>query len=128
MEPHIERKAHYYGDSVRQCLLLAAVIMLITLPIFNDLISLPLTLSIGVIVAIGLAAGMTNPVQFNTNVLDLVVSVVGFCAFEYEAVRMFNLAVSAKEWWLFAADQAIAVIFFIALYLSSKTVRAKMIR
>ena len=124
----MEQKYHYYGDSVRQLFLVAGAVMIISLPIFNDLIALPLFLSILSILVVCLVAGFTNPIKTWASVLDLLVAAAGFMVFEYQAVVGFGEAVLVKEWWWFGTNQAIALCFFLALYLSSKTVRAKIIK
>lgn len=116
---------HYYGDVVRFLFLLAAVIMLITLPFLNPNLPVPLIMSILIILTIGLVAGVTNPLQKNTSVITTGISSIALVVFEYYAVTTY-LASSFTS-LLFIVNQTLAVIFLFALYYSTKTLRAKLI-
>ena len=52
---------HYYGGVVRTLFMVAAIIMLVTLPMFDELLSIPTFFSICSILILGLVAGLTNP-------------------------------------------------------------------
>lgn len=116
---------HYYGDVVRFLFLLAAVIMLITLPFLNPNLPVPLILSILIILTIGLVAGVTNPLQKSTSVITTGISSIALVVFEYYAVTTY-LASSFTN-LLFIVNQTLALIFLFALYYSTKTLRAKLI-
>ncbi len=114
---------HYHGDVVRILLIIAGLIMLVSLPFFKDLISMPLILSVVAILAIGLLAGLTNPKVIWVIAFDSIASIVGFLVFEYIALKYFN------EHIFFAlVNQILAVIFFIAIYYSTKTLRGFILR
>lgn len=116
---------HYYGDVVRFLFLLAAVIMLITLPFLNPNLPVPLILSILIILTIGLVAGITNPLQKSTAVITTGISSIALVVFEYYAVTTY-LTYSFTS-LLFIVNQILALIFLFALYYSTKTLRAKLI-
>lgn len=116
---------HYYGDVVRFLFLLAAVIMLITLPFLNPNLPVPLILSILIILTIGLVAGVTNPLQKSTSAITTGISSIALVVFEYYAVTTY-LASSFTN-LLFIVNQILALIFLFALYYSTKTLRAKLI-
>ena len=116
---------HYYGDVVRKLFVLAALIMIVTLPFLEDLLPVPLFVSVIVILGIGIAAGLMNPRQMGIAVFELVVSVVALMVFEYYAVQAFVTNIGELAFW---TNQALAVIFFFALYYSSKTVRGMTLR
>jgi hypothetical protein len=112
---------HYYGDEVRRLFLLGAVVMALTLPFFQDLIHQPLEVSLGAILIVGIAAGLTNPRQGWVAMMDIVISIVATLVFEYNAVQNYSLYGSGSG--LFWADQVLALIFLVALYYASKTLR-----
>ena|SRR3989344_1853608 len=112
---------HYYGDVVRKLFLAAAVIMLVTLPFFNERLPVSVMVSLLIIVGIGLFAGITNPVKFWPAFIDTAVSIVAVVVFEYYAV-VFYQTYSAKD-ALFWLNQGLAVMFMFALYFSTKTFR-----
>lgn len=116
---------HYYGDVVRFLFLLAAVIMLVTLPFLNPSLPIPLIFSILIILTIGLVAGVTNPLQKSTSVITTGISSIALVVFEYYAVTTY-LASSFTS-LLFIVNQTLALIFLFALYYSTKTLRAKLI-
>lgn len=110
---------HYYGDIVRKLFLWGGLIMLLTLPFFNQFLPVPAFVSMLAILVIGLVAGFTNPLQRWVMFLDIVVALVGLIAFEYHAVSQYSVI----PLLLFLIDQLLAVIFFFALYFSTKTLR-----
>src|SRR3989344_2146630 len=99
---------HYYGDVVRKLFVLAALIMIVTLPFLEDLLPVPLFVSVIVILGIGIAAGLMNPRQMGIAVFELVVSVVALMVFEYYAVQAFVTNIGELAFW---TNQALAVIF-----------------
>lgn len=117
---------HYYGDVVRFLFIVAAIIMLVTLPFLNRNLPIPLFGSILAILAFGTFAGFTNPVQKNTAIINACVSIVALIIFEYYAAQTYfefsygNL--------MFIVNQILAIIFLFALYYSTKTLRAMLVR
>jgi hypothetical protein len=109
---------HYYGDLVRKLFIVAAVFMVVTLPIFyfTD-IHEPLAFSLGAIVILGVAAGLTSPGILLSVAINLCISIVGFFFFEYYAVRASLYSP------FFFTNQILALLFLIALYYSIKTLR-----
>lgn len=115
---------HYYGDIVRILFVTAGLIMLITLPFFGNLIPVPYFASIIIILTIAILAGLTNPVQKWIAMIDTGVSVVAFVGFEYYAIQAFS---QKSDFLFFSINQVLAIIFFVALYYSTKTLRGKML-
>ena len=114
---------HYYGDVVRAALLTTSMIMLISLPFFKYLIPTPILISVLAILAFGFLAGLTNPKVIWVIVFDSIASMLGFVVFEYIALTYFN------EHIFFAlVNQLLAIIFFIAIYYSTKTLRGFILR
>ena len=113
------QKRHYYGDNVRRLFFAGGIVMIITLPFFKYLLPVPVFASVLTMVVIGLAAGLTNPKQRSVIIADVIISAVAFVAFEYQAV--IGLGDGTDP--LFFINQALAIIFFIAFYLSIKSLR-----
>ncbi len=114
---------HYYGREIRGLFVVSAIIMLLTLPIFNSLIPFNGFLSMGMIILVGFLAGLLSPLARFVVVLCTLVAMGGGLVFEYQAVSMFRAGNSPLEWWFFAVNQLLAVLFFFALYYGSKTLR-----
>jgi hypothetical protein len=116
---------HYYGDIVRKLFILSAIIMLGTLPFFANLLPAPFFSTIIVVLIIGVVAGLTNPRQLGIAVISVIIAILAFATFEYYAVISYlQYSLSGLFW----TNQILAIIFFIALYYSSKTVRGMMIK
>ena len=110
---------HYYGDIVRRLFLIAAVLMLITMPFFKDWIFFPTHISVLAVVILALASGFTAPRQTWVYALDLIVSVIGVLVFGFIAVEK-----SGVYPLNFIMDNLVlAVLFLVALYFSAKTIR-----
>ncbi len=114
---------HYHGDVVRAVLLTAALIMLVSLPFFKDLIPIPIVISVLAMLAIVFLAGLTNPKTVWAIVFDSLASMGGFLVFEYTALIYFG-----KNIYFMLVNQTLAVIFFIAVYYSIKTLRGYFLR
>lgn len=123
-------RKHYYGHAIRGIFLAVGVAMLVTFPFFSDMIPVPLWLSIAIMVLLAIFGGLINPVQKKLLLVTAFLPILGFIVFEYEAVWAY-LNVAAEEprraafFWV---NQVISLLFFIALYLSVKTVRGKYVK
>ena len=112
---------HYYGDAVRGLFVLAAVIMLATLPFFNREIPTSIPVTLLFIAALGLLAGLTNPRERWVALLNTIISITAAIGFGYWGVIAYeNYSITS---WLFWTNEALAIIFLAALYYSAKTVR-----
>lgn len=121
-----KKSVHYYGDTVRKLFLLAAIFMLIMLPFMNRFLEVPLYLSILIAIGISIFAGITNPVQKWSVVFDFAIALFGSIIAEYQAVVGYtNYSVFHRTFW---ANQIVAIIFLIALYYSTKTVRGMFLK
>ncbi|MEK7630987.1 MAG: hypothetical protein AAB417_03085 [Patescibacteria group bacterium] len=110
---------HYYGDVVRQLFIAGGVIMVLTLPFYKYILSVPSFIMVLAIVIIDVAAGLTNPRQAWVMKLDLGISLIAATVFEYHAVTGYETQTEPLFW----ITQGLAVIFFFALYFSIKSVR-----
>lgn len=116
---------HYYGDIVRYLFLAAGIIMLVTLPLFQSLIETPLMVSISGIAVLGIAAGLTNPQQIVSAVVNFVISIVGFITFAYSATTSFQGKIENDKFIL--TNIILAAIFIFAIYFSMKTMRSRLL-
>lgn len=117
---------HYYGDSVRQLFFSAAAIMAALLPFVHGRLEVPLGVSIGGILVLIIAAGLTKPKRSYTAILNGGLSLLSAGLFEYYAVGSYQLFTTGKGsifLLLFLANQILTIIFIFALYLSVKTIR-----
>ncbi|TSC82550.1 MAG: Uncharacterized protein G01um101419_556 [Parcubacteria group bacterium Gr01-1014_19] len=112
---------HYYGDDIRKIFVGVGVVMLLALPFFNNILPVPAFISIISILVISLAAGLTNPRKQWTAIINTIASVIGLAVFEYYAVDAATRYSESSA--LFFVNQVIALAFFLALYLSTKTWR-----
>ncbi len=120
---------HYYGDRIRGLFMFTGVLMTITLPFFSSIIKLPITISLVAMLALAVLGGFLNPVQKSIIIIDTIVSVLAFLAFEYYAVTTYmntdpSVSLNVYFYWL---NQIFALLFFLAVYLSIKTLRGKML-
>lgn len=111
--------SHYYGDRVRQLFLVGGVIMLIGIPFFNDYLPVPAIISLSAALLVVIVAGLTNPLQRWVMFIDVPVSLIAALSFEYHAISR----IGDIPWLLFGIDQILALLFFFALYFSTKTLR-----
>jgi hypothetical protein len=114
---------HYYGDNVRQLLLVASVIMIATLPFLSSRLPVSTVWSIVVIVLLCLSAGFLAPRKKLAIILNLLISIGGFAVFEYTAVDTYSRFESVTD-MLFMINQVLALVFLFALYYSAKTFRS----
>jgi hypothetical protein len=112
---------HYYGDIVRKLFFAAAILMLFGLPFFSERVPVPTIWSLVAIVTIGFLAGLTNPVKSFPAWVNTIVSGIAVIIFEAFAVMTYR---DIGPDVLFLANQALAILFLIALYFSTKTLRA----
>jgi hypothetical protein len=119
---------HYHGHIVRRLFLIAGITMAGTLPFFTKFISIPLFLSILAIVIIAFLAGLESPEHRYVVVLNTLVASIACAMFEYQAAHFYLTATTSMplDSLFFWINQGLAVIFFFALYYSSKTVRGAM--
>lgn len=113
--------AHYYGDIVRKLFMAAGFVMLITLPFVNNRLPISFNVAILVIMAIDIFAAFTNPLWKWVAGVDTAISLAGFLFYSYYTVAIYQQH-SVYD-ILFWTDLTLGIIFFFALYFSSKTFR-----
>jgi hypothetical protein len=117
---------HYHGHIVRRLFVLAGLIMLVGLPFFASVVTGGVFLAISGILVLGLYAGLTTPKHTWIMWGDVVLSVLGSFTFEVIAISLYNRDGSMETYFVF--NQALALVFFLALYFSVKTFRAMILK
>ncbi|MEK7576851.1 MAG: hypothetical protein AAB482_04130 [Patescibacteria group bacterium] len=112
--------SHYYGNIIRRLFIVAGIVMLVGNSWLKVLLPVPTFISVLAILLVGIAAGITNPLQKWAMMLNAGIASVLFVVFEYRAIIKYNEVNDP----LFLITEGLAIIFFFALYYSTKTVRA----
>jgi hypothetical protein len=122
--PNLEQNRHYYGDTVRFLFMVAAAVMLITLPSFNAILKIPVIVSVATILILTLSAGLTNPKQKWDALINVIISAIGFLVFETFGVLAYQYQNSREsDQVFFVTNIGLGLLFMISLYFSVKTLR-----
>lgn len=124
---HDRAITHYYGDNVRKLMLLAAVVLMVTILVDKNLLTFNLRFGVLGILIITILAGFTNPKSRASIVADTIVSGLMFFFFEYFAVSAYTQTDNFFD-SIFLFRQVTAVIFLVALYFSTKSLRGTLYR
>lgn len=116
---------HYYGDIIRVLFVISGLIMVASYPFFSIFIKVPILISIIASISLAVFGGLMNPKQKWIMILNTIISIIGFIIFEYMAVYTYLNLVPTKNIHIifFWTNQILALFFFFASYLSTKTVR-----
>ena len=122
-------KEHYYGDAVRVIFVVAGLAMIVMFPFFSSLLKIPVILPIIFVLALAIFGGFLNPKQLWIIVVNTIISVLACAIFQYYAVTAYlNLSPEIQiNVWFFWINQALAVLFFLSIYLSVKSWRGKVV-
>jgi len=114
---------HYYGDSVRQLLLGASALMIITSPLYTNTLrrEFPLIV-IAALMSVALSA-VINPRDRWVPIATALVSGIGMVSYAMWGMFQYDNITPLA----FVLRMAIAVIFLFAFYFSMKTLRAFML-
>jgi len=112
---------HYYGDTVRMFFMIAAAVMLVTLPFFYGRIPALFQVLPIAIILLALVAGFTNPRHRAVALANLLIATAGVLLYGAVAVRTYRE--SGGEDAFFWTSQVLALDFLLALYYASKTIR-----
>jgi hypothetical protein len=111
---------HYHGDTVRQLFVASAIISLVVIPVFGDLLPYGHLAGIGSALLLVALAGLTNPKSTIVLFLDAIVAATGAFFIEAAAISFY----STDSSFLFLFREVVALMLVIALYSSIKTVRS----
>lgn len=123
---HTHTIPHYHGDAVRILFVSGAVVLIIAQSTGAEL---PLT-TLGTVISAALlviAAGITNPMQYEIHWANALFSLVGTVLFGTAAVDHYRSGVSFFD-ISFIYVEALALISLIALYFTTRTIRGIMQR
>lgn len=115
---------HYYGDIVRRLFLVSGAVILIALPINNEVLPVHISITTALVIVMIIFAAITNPFQKWVAVVNVWMSGFAVLLFEFLAV----VGYADDEMQLFMIRQILSLLFFFALYYSSKTLRAMLLR
>ena len=118
---------HYYGKIIRLIFIIGGLVMLVTFPFFGNLVNLPLPISIFIIILFVVLGGLINPLSKWVFILGSIIPIFALAMFEYYAFHTYqNLSAGSSSMNIafFWINQALALLFFFATYLSVKTLRA----
>jgi heme O synthase-like polyprenyltransferase len=115
---------HYYGDTVRRLFLMGGVLMILTLPLFTQLIPVGSTVAVLVIIVLRFLSGFVSPLHQVVAMINAAIAAAAVFFFEYYAVTGYLLPDATEHKQIFFyTNQILAIIFFFALYYSAKTIR-----
>jgi len=120
--------AHYYGDTIRGIYIVAGLFMILGYPFFSNLLGLPIVIPVVAILMLGIFGGLLSPNQSWVMKVNVVISVIALFVFEFYAVQSFNGGIRGAGPVFFWGNQILAFLFFIAVYLSVKTVRGVVLK
>lgn len=115
--------SHYYGNRVRQIFFACAAVMLIGLPFVKDALAVPAFFSVVAILLLDFLAALTNPKQKWINTANTVTAALGLVIFEFLAIKAFGI----HDALFFVINQFLALMFLVALYFNTKTLRAMLL-
>ncbi len=114
------RVPHYHGDGVRVCFIATAILSVVVIPIWGEVLPFGLFAEVGSIILLVFLAGLTNPHSKLILGADVLVAGVGAFLLEIAAVSFY----SQQSFVLFAAREMGVVFLLFALYHGVKTIRA----
>ena len=117
--------SHYYGDLTRKLFITIGVIMLFSLLFFVDYLPEPPALTIFAAIVLGTFAGFLKPNDRIFALFNLIISASAVAIFESYTIYAYLNLVTPKTLLNFflITSQTLAVLSFVALYYSAKTVR-----
>jgi hypothetical protein len=116
--------SHYYGDIVRIIFVIGAGVMLWGMPRITEIFQVSVLFPIIAIAILGIAAGITNPVQLFSLRLNVVVSLLFLIVFAYLAWYAYVHHIDST---IELTNQVMAIMFLAASYFSIKSFRGAII-
>lgn len=123
-------KEHYYGDAIRVIFIIAGLAMIVMFPFFSSILRIPIFVPILTVIILAILSGFLNPKQIWPTVANTVVAIVACSAFQYYATSAYlhlspNVTTNIVFFW---TNQILALLFFVAIYLSVKTLRGRLVK
>ena len=120
--PPSKRHPHYWGELVRKHLFFAAFIIMMAALIDKELRNFYLFIGLFGVAGFTVLAGLTDPRKRGVMFLDVLISAFMFIIFEYFAIQAYA-QYESFTYNVFFFRQLIAIIYLIALYYSTKSMR-----
>ncbi|MBM3272553.1 hypothetical protein FJY94_04745 [Candidatus Kaiserbacteria bacterium] len=114
---------HYWGDAVRQLLVLAAVAIMLGSPFYTRLFGANLILNVFAVLVIVAFAALTSPLKHWVIMGDAVIAGLGVTVFGSLAIASYQYSLVDS-----VASLALSLVFLSAFYFSIKTLRAMLLR
>ena len=111
---------HYYGDSVRAIFIIGAVFILLGLSGMTKALGLPPVVAIIGMIVLCVAAGFTNPVQFFSLRINVVISIIFLIFFTYMGWYAHDVNLGSV---IEFPNKIASFLFLIATYFSVKSLR-----
>lgn len=122
-QPYEEPIAHYHGDTMRQLFIAAVVLMVVGAPFYADELRIELPFLIVGALSFAFLAALANPHKRLIFMVGAVAAGLGFVIYETWALYTY----AESSWLQFILREIIAIVFLVAFYFSTKTVRAFML-
>ncbi len=113
---------HYYGNLIRKNFFFAGFVIMMAALLDSELRSFYLFVGLFGVVGVTVLAGLTSPRKRAVMLTDVLVSAFMFLVFEYFAIAAYARYENFSD-SVFLLRQLIAVVFLVALYYSTKTMR-----
>ncbi len=113
---------HYYGDYVRSLFIATAILSLLAMPMWGDLLPFSTVLQVAAALLLVLLAGLTSARNVHVMIANATIAAVSVVLLEYFAIVEREIASPQ----LFIAREAAVLLMLASLYFSVKTVRAMM--
>ncbi|CAN5180016.1 hypothetical protein BH09PAT1_BH09PAT1_7200 [soil metagenome] len=119
------KNPHYYGDVVRICFLIAAGLMLFSLPFFTNYIPVTIWTALLIILGLSFFSGLTNPKVLTIAIMDMIIAIGGLLLFGKYAIDAYlQYGGGNLYFWL---NESLSITFLFSIYFSVKTVRGFLI-
>lgn len=120
--PPSKRHPHYYGELVRKHLFFVGFVIMVAALIDSELRNFYIFVGLFGVVGLTILAGLTSPQKRSIMLIDVLVSASMFIIFEYFAINAY-IQYESFTYNVFFFRQLIAVVYLVALYYSTKTMR-----
>lgn len=115
---------HYYGDPLRRLFVAIAVLSVVVIPLWGDLLPFGTFFELGGALFLVILAGLTNPHSPTVAIIDALVAGIGALLLETAAINFFH----TQSIILFLVRETGAILFLFALYFAVKTMRAMLLK
>lgn len=117
------RVPHYYGDRVRELFLAIAVLSIVVLPLWDNVLPLSIRMQLLGALLLVFLAGLTNPHSKLIMILNVCVAGIGAFLFETTAIYFYG----TDSIILFMVREVAAILFLFALYFGVKSLRSMLL-